>query len=430
MNDVSQTELFREKERLQAQLNEAIDTLEAIRTGQIDALVVNHEQGGPSLYTLQSADRPYRFFIEQMTEGAVTLNNDGLIIYSNSQFSKLVQLPLENVMGAFFSDLVCPEDRALFHAMFSEAWSCNVKSEIRLRVGEDDVPVQLSLNCLRMDEYTTLSMIITDLTRQKEIERQLTENNEQLRKLNQALVSSNHDLQQFASVASHDLQEPLRKIQVYSKFLIDRGFHELSQASKSYVEKIFSSAQRMKALIIDILTYSKLSAADLLSDAVDLNEVIQEIVDDFDLRINEKNARVAVGDLCIVEGNKGQLRQVFHNLISNALKFTSTKRKPVIAIDMKAVEAAELGVSLEDHDKFCRITVSDNGIGFDESYASVIFSLFEKLNSKNTYEGSGIGLAIAKKIIEKHHGLIIAHSKVGVGSEFSVILPFKQPLSH
>jgi two-component system CheB/CheR fusion protein len=183
----------------------------------------------------------------------------------------------------------------------------------------------------------------------------------------------------------------------------------------------------MKVLIVDILTYSKLSANDTLTGAVDLKELVDEILDDFDLRIAEKNARVDVSDLCVIEGNRGQLRQVFYNLISNALKFISPDRLPVINIQMKKLDPVELGVSLENHSKYCRFTVSDNGIGFEETYSSTIFSLFETLNPKTAYEGSGIGLAIAKKIIEKHHGLILAKSKVGEGSEFSVILPFKQP---
>jgi light-regulated signal transduction histidine kinase (bacteriophytochrome) len=362
-----------------------------------------------------------------MTEGAVTLNHDGLIIYCNSRFATLVQGPLSKVMGKYFSEFVHDKDLPLFRELFAKGWDGNARSEIRLRVDDHIIDVQLSLNMLELDDDTALSVIVTDLTRQKEIERQLTAKNAQLRALNDALVASNHDLQQFASVASHDLQEPLRKIQVFSKFLKDKGFNELSESSRSYVDKIFSSAQRMKVLIVDILTYSKLSADDIFYNAVDLNEIVREILEDFDLRIAEKNARVVVSDLCVIEGNKGQLRQVFHNLISNALKFVSPGRPPVIDIGLKKFDAAELGVSLEEQVPYCRVTVSDNGIGFEESYASAIFSLFETLNPKNAYEGSGIGLAIAKKIVEKHHGLIVARSKVGEGSEFSVILPLKQP---
>jgi two-component system CheB/CheR fusion protein len=251
--------------------------------------------------------------------------------------------------------------------------------------------------------------------------------NDELERLNEALINSNHDLQQFASVASHDLQEPLRKIQVFSKFLKDRTNNELSDTSKQYVEKIIVSANRMKVLIVDILTYSKLSAGEGNLELVDLNDIFKEILEDFDLLIHEKNASIHLGDLCTVEGNKGQLRQVFHNLVSNALKFVSLDRLATLTIEQNEFHAKDLGLSLSDEAAYCRITVKDNGIGFDEIYSSSIFQLFEKLNPKTTYEGSGIGLAIAKKIIDKHHGVIIAKSSVGLGSEFNVILPFKQP---
>lgn len=427
MDNRTPAELVRENDLLKAHLAEANDTLDAIRTGQVDALVVNNSDG-PELYTLESADRAYRVFIEQMAEGAVTLNNDGLITYCNSQFARMIDLPLASVMGNYFVDFVFNQDLDLFESALDAGRKSNVKNEIRLMTGTGFIHVQVSLNMLQDGTDNVFSVIVTDLSKQKEIENQLSENNDQLRKLNEALISSNHDLQQFASVASHDLQEPLRKIQVYSKFLIDKSSAELSEISKSYLEKIFSSSRRMKALIVDILTYSRLSASDLMSENVDLNEVVDEILQDFDLKISERNARVEVSKLCTIEGNKGQLRQVFNNLISNALKFVPPDRDPFIAISIKALDAVELGVSLEDPEKYCRITVTDNGIGFNESYASSIFSLFEKLNPKNLYEGTGIGLAIAKKIIEKHHGIIVAKSRIGEGSEFSLILPLLQPV--
>jgi signal transduction histidine kinase len=426
MRESSRDSMQREIDLLRAELDEAKDTLEAIRNGEVDALVVN-DQKGLSLFTLKSADRSYRLFIEQMTEGAVTLNGEGLIIYCNSQFARLVHRPLSKVMGSFFSEYIYDQDRPLFAELLSRGWKSNTSSELKLTVGDAQLDVQLSLNILEMDDDTVLSIIITNLTNQKEIERQLMIKNDELRRLNDALIASNHDLQQFASVASHDLQEPLRKIQVFSKFLKDKHFADLPDSAKSYIDKIFSSSQRMKTLIIDILTYSKLSADTNLSDKVDLNEIIGEIVDDFDLRISEKNACVEVSGLCVVEGNKGQLRQVFQNLISNALKFVSPNRPPHISIQLGKADSAEVGILPSERENYCQVNVCDNGVGFENNYSSSIFNLFETLNPKGTYEGSGIGLAIAKKIIEKHQGFILAKSKVGEGSEFSVILPVKQP---
>jgi two-component system CheB/CheR fusion protein len=426
MKSLSVTDLQNEVERLRAELAEANDTLHAIRTGQIDALIVNDESGH-SVFTLTSADRAYRLFIEQMIEGAVTLNVEGLVTYSNSQFARMVQRPLPKIMGNYFLDFILDEDIPLFKEFLSKGWTTNVKCDMRLKGLDKSVDVQMSCNILEMDDDISLSVIVTDLTQQKAIERELKAKNHQLAKLNEALIASNNDLQQFASVASHDLQEPLRKIQVFTKFLIAKASSELSETSQTYLDKIFKAAQRMKALIVDILTYSKLSADDVLVQAVDLKDLVTEILDDFDLRIEEKNASVDVSDLCVVQGNRGQLRQVFHNLISNALKFASPSRPPVISIQSKKLDPREHNLILDNPSCYCLVTVSDNGIGFEEAYASSIFSLFETLNPKSKYEGSGIGLSIAKKIIDKHHGLILAKSKVGEGSEFNVILPLKQP---
>ncbi|MEX2235410.1 MAG: ATP-binding protein [Cyclobacteriaceae bacterium] len=410
---------------LEHQLTEAKDTIEAIRMGQIDALVVNSKEGH-RLYTLETADVAYRVFIEKMTEGAVSLNSSGTIIYSNSKFASMVESPLAKVIGSTFVDFIAEDERSTFLNVFSKEWTEDGKREISLRARGTKIPVQLSINSLDLDVETSLNIIITDLTFQKSTQKILKEKNEQLEALNEALARSNDDLQQFASVASHDLQEPLRKIQVFSQFLKDRSFGELSDAAKQYVEKIILSANRMKTLIVDILTYSRLSAEESNFESVRLRSICEEIIEDFDLCISEKKAVIELGDLPSVDANKGQLRQVFNNLISNALKFTTPGVHPLITIQAKKINAAELGLSLPEEERYCRVSIKDNGIGFDERYAASIFSLFEKLNPKSSYEGSGIGLAIAKKIIDKHQGIIIAKSNEGAGSEFNIILPLKQ----
>lgn len=426
MENNAPEDLLVENELLRARLVEATDTLEAIRTGQIDALVV-HGQNGHALYTLKTADHAYRVFIEQMAEGAVSLNAKGMIVYCNSQFARMIDRPLSSVAGRIFSELVVEADREKYISLLTEGWSKNITGELAMRSGPKQVYVKLSMNAIELDGERVMSLIVTELTYQKEIESQLKSQNEELVRLNHALVSSNQDLQQFASVASHDLQEPLRKIQVFANFLKDRSYNELSDLSKQYVEKIITCSHRMKVLTIDILTYSKLSAGEPRMEQVNLKTMFQEILEDFELRINERKAKVELGDLGVVEGNTGQLRQVFHNLISNALKFVSPNRLPVLSIQQGECRAKDLGLSLGNDADYCRIIVRDNGIGFDEAYSSSIFNLFEKLNPKTTYEGSGIGLAIAKKIIEKHHGIIIARSRMNEGSEFNVVLPLKQP---
>ena len=422
--DRSHKELLHEIGELKYKLDEANETIEAIRTGQVDALVVNG-LNGHRLYTLKSADHAYRVFIEKMSEGAVSVNTSGLIVYCNTKFASMVAQPLSKVLGRSFTEFVVKESQGEINHVFDKAWGQEVKSEILLSSGQRQVPVQLSLNSLEFHDEFSLNIIVTDLTHQKQTEKELKRKNEQLEILNEALSNSNHDLQQFASVASHDLQEPLRKIQVFTKFLKDKSFADLPEPSRIYLEKIMSSAQRMKVLILDILTYSKLSAEDQNFEWLDLGVLIAEVLEDFELKIEENNATVEVGPLPAAEVNKGQMRQVFHNLISNALKFTAPGVPARIIIKEKPMNAKELGLSLHNESAFFRISVQDNGIGFSEIYASSIFELFEKLNPKSAFEGSGIGLAIAKKIIDKHHGVIIAKSIEGQGSEFNIILPFK-----
>ena len=414
---------------LEYKLQEANDTIDAIRNGQVDALVVSNSKG-PFLYTLKSADHAYRMFIEKMAEGALTLDSAGRIMYSNSKFAELVDRQLMHVIGSPFSQFVADEFKEDFEETFNKSWIENVTSEIFLSCSPHQVPVKLSMNALDFDGEACLNIIVTDLTIQKENQQELQEKNKLLEILNEALSASNHDLQQFASVASHDLQEPIRKIQVYSKLLKDRNTDTLSEESKVHLEKIITSSNRMKNLIVDILTYSRLSADDVKYEPTDLRTLFEEIIEDFDLRIIEKNAMFELGELPVVEVNKGQMRQVFTNLISNALKFSKPGVHPHISIRSKELNAKEIGLSLADPAHYCRILIKDNGIGFDERFASSIFSLFEKLNPKSSYEGSGIGLAIAKKIVDKHQGMIIAKSTEGKGSEFNVILPLRQPIYH
>lgn len=417
-------ELLKEVEELRSQLDEANETIEAIRTGQIDALVVQGADGH-QLFTLKTADQTYRVFIEKMTEGAVTLNDKGLILYSNSQFARMVNLPLSKVIGLPFHEFISEENKPDYEKLFIQCWKGDCKGEVQLISSEKLLPVQLSLTTLELEGGVSLSIILTDLTIQKNAQLQLEEKNIQLEEMNQALEISNHDLQQFASIASHDLQEPLRKVQIFSNMLKEK-MEILPDSSKKHLQKIIDSSARMKTLILDILNYSKLSATDHLQECIDLNEILKELVEDFELVIEEKQARINSKLLPTIDGNKGQIRQVFQNIISNALKFS--KANPVIEIDSKRIAEKSFQSKQTNDGNYCLLSIRDNGIGFDQNYVHNIFSLFERLNTKDKYEGTGIGLAIAKKIVEKHKGLITAVSEEGKGAEFQIILPIAQSL--
>jgi two-component system CheB/CheR fusion protein len=262
--------------------------------------------------------------------------------------------------------------------------------------------------------------MISDILEQK-VEERTTE----LRKINAALEVTNAELFQFASVASHDLKEPLRKIHMFSTLIKDRYLNEESNGAADYMNRIISSSARMTKLINDLLAFSRLSIQSLF-EKTDLNQVVQEVLSDLELVITEKDACVEVQTLPVIDAVPGQLRQVFQNIISNALKFTSEGKTPHIVIRSQIISAEETGLEDGMEGEYCKIILSDNGIGFDEQHATKIFTIFQRLHGREKYEGTGIGLAITKKIIDKHNGLIYANSTHNEGSVFTIILPVKQ----
>lgn len=241
---------------------------------------------------------------------------------------------------------------------------------------------------------------------------------------NLELERSNHELQQFTWVVSHDLKEPLRKIQILNDLVKERFLSEIPEAV-SYMDRSINSSARMSSLISDLLAYSQLSTPALFQPT-DLNGIIKEILADFDELIAKKKAVIKVDLLPTIDTIPGRIRQVFQNLISNALKFSKPDVSPVITITSEPVKEKTIDGETGIDGDFYRITVSDNGIGFDERFVDRIFVIFQRLASRTSYEGTGIGLAIAKKNMDKHNGIISAKSQLGEGSQFILILPARQ----
>lgn len=241
---------------------------------------------------------------------------------------------------------------------------------------------------------------------------------------NVELERSNHELQQFTWVVSHDLKEPLRKIQILND-LIKQRYLTGNDEAIAYLDRSINSSARMSNLIKDLLDYSQLSTPALFQPT-DLNGIVQEIVADFDELINKKEARLTVDPLPVIDTIPGRIRQVFQNLISNALKFSKVDSAPVIRISAERIKEKQIDSELDPEGEFYRITVSDNGIGFDEKFIDRIFVIFQRLATQASYEGTGIGLAIAKKNIDRHNGLISAKSRINEGSQFILVLPIHQ----
>ncbi|WP_240699255.1 ATP-binding protein [Spirosoma sordidisoli] len=244
------------------------------------------------------------------------------------------------------------------------------------------------------------------------------------------LRRSNSNLEQFAYVASHDLQEPLRKIQSFGDVLMNQFSRSLSDEAQDLLLRMQSAASRMSLLIRDLLTYSRLATQQEPFKRVDLTALIAEVISDFELTIAEKNAQVISNNgsgqpLPVLNGNAIQLRQLFQNLIGNALKFARPGLGPVISITAQPVGPDDVPVAVQNRTQhsWIAIVVSDNGIGFDEQYQERIFQLFERLHGRSEYAGTGIGLAVCRKVAENHQGTIAAHSQPGQGATFTVYLP-------
>ncbi|MFT4586768.1 MAG: PAS domain S-box-containing protein [Candidatus Binatia bacterium] len=244
----------------------------------------------------------------------------------------------------------------------------------------------------------------------------LTRANAALREGNEELGRANAELQDFAYIASHDLQEPLRKIQSFSARINDKFSANIPEQGQDYLTRMNNAANRMSGLISDLLELSRITTKANPFSSVDLNAVAREVVSDLEARIEQTGGRVDLGGLPTIEGDRTQLRQLLQNLISNALKFHRPDTPPVVTVRAES----------RDADASVRICVKDNGIGFDEKYASRIFTVFQRLHGKSAYEGTGIGLAICRKVVERHRGDITANSAPGEGATFLITLPVNQ----
>ena len=237
----------------------------------------------------------------------------------------------------------------------------------------------------------------------------------------QELARSNTELEQFAYVASHDLQEPLRKILAFGDRLKSKCAGPLGAEGSDYLARMQNAAARMQTLIHDLLSLSRVASHSQPCVAVDLAEVTRTVVSDLEPRIEQLGARVEVDPLPVIVADRGQMAQLLQNLIGNALKFHKPGEAPIVRV------RGELRNGQHGTEDVCQILVEDNGIGFDEKYLSRIFQVFQRLHGRNEYEGTGIGLAICRKIVERHGGSLTAASAPGMGAKFTVTLPYRPP---
>lgn len=261
--------------------------------------------------------------------------------------------------------------------------------------------------------------VVVDITELKLKEKQLEQ-------INIDLNRSNEDLEQFAYVASHDLQEPLRKIRAFGDLLFTKYASKVEETGADYINRMQGASSRMQILIQDLLSFSRVSRNSSHLDTIDVNVIVGEVIDDLEHQIRREEATIQVGILSSIKGDKVQLKRLFQNLLSNAIKFHKANEKPTIRIDSTPLTVKNrlkyFPLAQSDTD-YIMFTIEDNGIGFDQQYAEKIFNIFQRLNGRTDYEGTGIGLAICRKIVSNHRGTITAESIENKGAKFIIILP-------
>lgn len=425
-----QVEEYRLKiKELEARLAESEQLIEAIKAGEVDAFAVN-DGNQPEVYTLQSGDYTYRMLIEKFSEGAVNLTEDKLIVYTNTYFVQLMNLPYERVIGSSFTDFIDPGSRENFNALFTTALrDVASKGEINLRISDNIIPVYVSLTSLQ-PKLATVGMIITDLTEKKKNEEVILQYQRVLEKKNNELSRTNAELVSFSYIASHDLQEPLRKIQTFIGRILEDENKEPSATITDYFQRIVAATTRMQNLINALLEYSRTNNPNLAYELTDLNKIVEEAGGNLREIIEDKKVIIKNSGLPALMVVPLQFSQVFVNIIGNAIKYRHADRQPVINIGARLVNKNEVpdGEGLPGN-KYWKIDIQDNGIGFEQKYEPKIYQLFQRLHGRSEYEGTGIGLAICKKIVENHAGVLRATSEPGVGSIFSIYLPVREGYS-
>ncbi len=351
--------------------------------------------------------------------GSFEWNKDSGMQFISDELYRIHGLSHHHTHISFYKDLIHPEDLEKCEKAFAGAINHEKDIVIEYRVLRPDTTIRyLYANAkIITSEGGGIRGTIQDISElkaiQKDLERKVAE-----------LDRSNQDLEQFAYIASHDLQEPLRKIDAFGNLFQLNYSAILPAEGKDYIKRMQSASQRMQVLIEDLLNFSKAIRGDDSFTETDLKEELSKVIEQLEIVIEEKKAVINALVEHKVSAIPVLIRQLFQNILSNSLKFSKLNIAPVIEIKseiIKGQQASEL--NLNPLKSYCYISIKDNGIGFDESYADKIFSPFQRLHTRNEYEGTGIGLAICKKIVEKHNGYIHVHSEPGVGSIFKIYFP-------
>lgn len=401
---------------------------------------------------IEESEAHFRLMADLMPAKISNASIAGDVTYFNKQWLDFTGMSFEELKDFGYHKIMHPDEIEEFQERFQKAaesgtvlememrfmntageyvWHLNLASPVKDNDGHikmwvgvtTDISDQVRTRVSNLESYETHSKELEEKVQQRTIE--LIEANKELQKKNKELESFNY-------ISSHDLQEPLRKIQIFANRIIGKEYELLSEKGKDAFSRIQDAAHRMQTLIEDLLAYSRTNIKDRKLEQTELGEIVEETRKEFSETIREKGAILEVGPLCSVYIDPVQFRQVMNNLVANALKFSKAGIAPHIIIKSKTTEGSELleenpalaGIRISGGQKYCHISVSDNGIGFDPKYKDQIFEVFQRLYGKDEYPGTGIGLAIVKKIVENHNGMVTATGSPDKGATFDIYIPF------
>jgi PAS domain S-box-containing protein len=354
---------------------------------------------------LQSLQRRYEMILNSAGEGICGLDADGKATFVNPTVAKLTGWPVDELVGKREEEIFCSDGR-IHEDLSPDERVLYRKDGTRFSVEFVKTPINENGRVLGS------VVVFKDITERKQVQDSLSRKAAEL-------ARSNAELEQFAFVASHDLQEPLRKIQAFGDRLKVKCQPIQAPDIQDYLDRMQSAAARMRTLINDLLAFSRVIRSSEPFIPVDLAVVTREVLGDLEVRIEKSGAKVEIGQLPTVDADPLQMRQLMLNLLSNALKFQPPGASPLIQISATTITP----LSREPQ---CEVRVQDNGIGFDEKYMDKIFAVFQRLHGRTEYEGTGVGLAVCRRIVDRHHGTITAKSQPGKGATFIVTLPLKQ----
>lgn len=382
---------------------------------------------------LMKSEEKFRLLADSMPQHIWTSDALGNLNYFNESVYTYSGIPVEEINKTGWLQIVHPEDRE----SNVNGWMEAIKTgndfllEHRFRRFDGEYRWQLSRAIAQKDAEGKIQMWVgtsTDIQDQKDftnkLEKEVHERTAQLEQKNKDLIDMNIELQSFAYISSHDLQEPLRKIQTFASRLSDLDEQNISSNAKTYLSRIEVAAKRMQTLIQDLLEYSRTSSAERVFVRVNMDEIAEEIKSDFSERIEEKSAQINFSPLGEATIIPFQFRQLLHNLVGNALKFSRKEIVPIVEITADTIKGRDIKHEVKYPDKiYYHLRVSDNGIGFDSEYNERVFEVFKRLNTESEFAGTGIGLAIVKKIVENHKGIITAKGEKNKGATFDVYIP-------